>query len=281
MKESKRKEIRFWNDLYYDLQKARLAAEQKVDQIEGNIAEAKEDGLIDEKKKIKLQGAVEEYLEDNLDPAHLESLETEIKGILEAVMSGVHIWEDFLKPIKGMGATLASGLIAYLRPEEADYPSSFRKYCCYHVEPDGTAPVRERGKRLKCNTWMLTLGYKIGNSFIRQRTPKYRDIYDSKKIHYNKKMRGVLEDPFDSESETRPERCPNYEECAENVEKKAERADREPKDIPCRYHIDMMARRPMIQQLLDDLWLRWRKIEGLPLREPYEERDEDWEKVQG
>jgi len=50
---------------------------------------------------------------------------------------------------------------------------------------------------------------------------------------------------------------------------KAKRLGRKPKNPPCREHINNRARRKMVKQFIADLWVKWRKLEGLPVSEPY------------
>jgi len=102
--------------------------------------------------------------------------------------------------------------------------------------------------------------WKIADSFVKQRTPIYRDVYDETKVKENIKLCNPLEDP---------KNCPQYTECAKRLKMKASRLGRASKKLPCKKHIDNRARRKMVKRFLSDLWLVWRSLEGLPITKPY------------
>lgn len=194
-----------------------------------------------------------------VDAELLRKLEGQIRDHVEGALQGVPVWEEFLKHIKGIGPILAGGLVSWLDPEKADHASGFWKFCGLHVV-DGKAVKRKKGKKLGFNVKMRTLAWKIGTSFIRQRTPGYSDIYYEAKVRENEKLGNPIENP---------KNCPRYKECVAMLRSKASRIGRAAKKPPCKKHIDNRARRKMVKRFLSDLWAKWRALEDLPVTEPY------------
>ena len=232
MDEEVRKKIRALVEIYYDTQDVRIRSYNR----------------------LRTVGEVE-----GVHPERLKKLEQEIRLYIENALEGIPIYEKFLKHIKGIGPILAGGLISNLDPHKAKHVSSFWRYCGLHVK-DGKAPKRRKGKKLDFNVKMRTLMWKVGDSFIKHRTPKYREIYDQAKKKENEKLGYPLENP---------ENCPYYNECIKSIINKASRTGKTPKKPPCKLHIDLRARRKMVKRFLADLWVEWRKLEGLPVSEPY------------
>jgi hypothetical protein len=185
---------------------------------------------------------------------HLKDLEKELSSFIGDVIKD-HPMATYLLEIKGIGVVLTGGILAYFDPYKADHISGFWKYAGLHVE-GGKAPKRKRGKKIEYNPKVKTLCWKIADSFIKHRTPKYRDIYDSEKIKQNKKLGNPLENP---------KNCPMYEECRKRVKTKK---------LPCKMHIHLRAMRKMVKIFLGDLWLEWRQVEDLPITPPYPHRDD-------
>jgi hypothetical protein len=103
---------------------------------------------------------------------------------------------------------------------------------------------KEKGKTCPYNQWLKSkmMGV-LASCFIKSNSP-YREFYDNYK---NRKMND-----------------PKYiEEIKENKKKNPKS-----KGIG---HIDNMAKRYMIKQFLKDLYVQWRTVEGLPVRNFYEE----------
>ena len=71
----------------------------------------------------------------------------------------------------------------------------------------------------------------LADSFIRQRTPVYRGMYDDEKDRQTKRV-----------DENKPKN---------------------------KMHAHLRAKRKMVKLFLSHLWQRWRELEGLPTSEPY------------
>jgi len=311
----KRKRIRHLVDLYYDIQEVRKAADNRLREISKNIEEAREDDQIRIEDHAELEHALDKYIEDHLNPRHLETLEEEIQHRLDKELETVEIYTEFLENVKGISMTLGAGLVAYLDPEKAPYPSSFWKFCGMH--PEG-AKGRSRGEKIEYNPFMKTHVWKVGDSFVKQRTPKYRPMYDKAKVEENEKLNEPLDFPHNGSllSTQSPEmkreemvelaegkgldvsdlkkveiakairtanaeKCPDYEECMKDLKEKADRAGRSVKIPSCRDHIDKRARRKMVKEFLKDLWIEWRRLEGLEVRKPYHEAVQDSKRGSG
>jgi len=201
---------------------------------------------------------------EGVNPKHLKLLEKEIKDYIEVSIRDIPIRVKFLSTVKGIGAILGGGLIAYLDPHKADHASSFWKYCGLHVE-NGKAVKRQKGVKLGFNVHLRTLMWKIADSFVKQRTPFYRDVYDNTKESENIKLGNPIKNP---------KNCPMYAECSQRLTTTAKRKGTTKKKMPCKKHIDYRARRKMVKRFLADLWGAWRALEGLPVTEPYSHRNE-------
>jgi len=231
-----RERIRALVEVYYDVQDVRIRSFNR----------------------LRTVGKVE-----GVRPQILKELEKQIKDYISVSIRDVPIVKNFLRNIRGIGPILAGGLISYLDPHEADHASSFWKFCGMHVV-DSKAPKRVKGKKLGFNVKMRTLIWKVADSFIKHRTPFYRDIYDETKV----KEANKLGNP----DVNGPKACPLYPDNCDayrRITAKSERTMKGPKKLPCAKHIDYRARRRMVKRFLADLWAAWRSLEGLPVTEPY------------
>lgn len=167
---------------------------------------------------------------------HNSLLETE-KGIAKRLdgWSRMHpLRINFLSKIQGIGPILSSGLIAWLEPiSRFDNVSKLWKYC-------GLAPgqKRKKGEKLGYNPTLKTLMWKIARSFEKQNGKKsyYRRLYERQKKYY------------------------------------AERADLKEKigvEKGAKLHIQLMTLRWTVKRFLANLWLEWRRLEGLSVTDPY------------
>jgi len=129
-----------------------------------------------------------------------EKYEKEYQKLMMEFVENEEIYQKFLKHIKGISAVLSASLIKeFGYCEKAQHISSLWKYTGMHVV-EGEAPKRKKGVKLDFNLRLRTLIWKIGDSFIKQRTPFYRDIYDREKA----KQLKIMED-----NEPRIDRNPN------------------------------------------------------------------------
>ena len=257
-------EIRFHTELYYDIQKMRIEAGNRLGQLE-------RDGMDAERAK---------YLQDWIDE-RLVKVEKEIMGIAANYVKTEPVYLEFLKDVKGIGPVISACLISWLRPyfrdtvvclecghtEPADftthngrhpdqcaecesekilYPfstiSALWRYCGMDVR-NGEAPRRQKGRKIDWNPRLRTLCWKISDSLIKVQGP-YRERYLTAKDAYQREH---------------PEPEPSG------------RKSKAGKEI-MRYtkqHIHLLAKRKVVKPFLAELWLKWRELEGLPVRGPY------------
>jgi hypothetical protein len=217
--------------IYYDVQDVRIASENR----------------------LRTVGVVE-----GVNVSHLKKLEKEIRNRMHENYKDDPLYR-WLRGIRGIGPVLAGGLISGIDIRKAEHVSSLWKYFGYHVV-NGEAVKKRRGEKLGFNPDMRTLGYKIADSFVKHRTPVYRQIYEERK----KKAMEKLHHP-----EINPENCPKYEKCMEELKRKAARTGRKVKKPPCAKHIHLRACRETVKEFLRHLWVKWRTMEGLPVSKPY------------
>lgn len=112
----------------------------------------------------------------------LEKQEEAILKGLKASLEQMPIYAEFLSQIKGVGPATSAGLLAFVGDIER-FPSVSHLMSYFGLDVrDGKAPKRAKGQ---VANWhhrgrSLLLGV-IGDSFIKQRTPIYRDMYDAEK----------------------------------------------------------------------------------------------------
>ena len=244
---------------YYDNQKLRTSSMNRV----RDIVRKKNEGIpFDKVEEKKVKRYDKKYKDANL-PKLIEEMKTSGKftdkeyqylssvlavakktgdieqgysKILEDFVVGEPIWEKYLSKVHGIGPVLASGLVALIDISLAKHVSSLWKFSGYHVV-DGHSVKRKRGEKFDYNPHMRVLGWKISDSFIKQRTMPYREIYDdTKKVEIER----------------------------------LKKSDGDKKGW--KLHADLRARRKMVKRFLQDLWVVWRKIEGLPVTDPYSGR---------
>ena len=195
------------------------------------------------------------------DPAMLIFVETYVKQLdyedkIEKIVAQIvkqsPIWREFLEPIKGIGPLMSAVILSEFDIHKAERISHFWKYAGLDVADDG----RGRGR------------YK--EHLVKQKyTNKDGKEAERDSITFNPflktKLVGVLGSCFLKQS---PEKCiyrqiyDAYKHRLENHPVHKEKT---------KGHRHNMAIRYMIKIFLQDLWLAWREIEGLPITLPYSE----------
>lgn len=210
----------------------------------------------------------------------LYNTEKELAKRLDSWSSTHPLRINFLSHIQGIGPILSSALIAWLAPVSRF--SNISKLWAYagmspfHYQckcekkhkfllthPAATCPVKVGTKRESCkakiiecvkvnkpirhkrgylaffNPHMKTLMWKVASSFEKQKAEKsfYRRIYQTKKAEYL--QRADLKKPIDD------------------------------KVKGAKLHVRLMSMKFTSKRFLADMWLFWRKLEGLPVTKPY------------
>jgi len=249
------RDIRYLIENFYDIQKLRIETYNRiVCYIKENAEKVKEEvsegarELIEKKKyaefvkKYVLTEKINISDVKNLVWYHNQLYETE-KGLYKRIDSWSRnhpLRREFLNHVKGIGAVLSSGIIAWLCDPilKADKVSQLWSYC-------GLAPNQERrkGEKVSYNPKVKVLCWKVGQSFIKFRCFGRRLYLD---------FRAYIE-------------------------------KREPEWSALHHH--NWARRKVTKLFLAAVWEKWRRMNGLPVSEPYaisilghaeKVRPEDW-----
>ena len=243
-------------DGYYDYQSIRIAQKNRIRdiirrKIEGipydKPEEKKEDKKFDNKfkdekvfdflnqlaKKNKITELERDYIQKLFEISiETERTEEKYKKLMDQYLKKEPLWIEWLINVKGISSVLGSSLIkSFGYCETYQYVSSLWRHCGF--DPDG-AKGKTKGEKIHYNPKLKTMVWKIGDSFIKQRTEPYRAVYD------NEKERQLM-----------------------LVTNEAENA---PKN---RLHADLRARRKMVKIFLQHYYIIGRKIKGLSITKPY------------
>lgn len=172
----------------------------------------------------------------------LETFEAELKRMLERESKAFPIWEHFLERVKGIGPALSASLVAWIDISKFDNISKLWRYCGQAVI-DGRSERRVKGEKIHYSPILKMTCWKIGEQFVKQ-GDYYREVYDRAK----KYLREKYPEKMDSGRKSKKgEIIWNYTDG----------------------HVHAMARRKAVKQFLADLWIVWRKLQRLPVTEPY------------
>lgn len=201
-------------NMFYDLQRVRIQTGGRV------LAK-------DNPQGIDLEEGDLQYFENIQEVLHIQ--EKDLLKQITKYVEATHIWQEFLKDVKGIGPTMAAVLLSEFDIHKADTVSKMWAYAGLHVV-DGKAPKPVKGEKLKYNKWLRSklLGV-LGASFLKSNSP-YREFYDNYKNRLIQKEWGV--------------------------------SDGHRHNASIRY---------MVKMFLIDLYRKWRELEGLPVRNLYQE----------
>ncbi len=207
------------------------------------------------KQENKLTKKEYDYLNKTLETAEKsKALENSYKTLMKKYIETEPIYQEFLGHIRGLGPVLSANLIKELGYCEIPvYVSQVWSYCGFNVV-NGLAVRRKKNQKLGFNMKLKTMSWKIGDSFIKQRTPYYRDIYDSEKerqlsITYK---RGELFNKY--KDQYAKGKCPY-----------------KPEDTKLKLiHAHNRALRKMVKHFLSHYWACARELKGLEVTKPYQ-----------
>jgi hypothetical protein len=185
--------------------------------------------------------------------------------LLGELIEEVPIWQHYLKDQRGIGPPMAGVLITTLDPHKARYISSFWKFAGLDLGPDGSGRSRRQEHLVErkyidrngneatrmgvtYDPWLKTKLFVLASSFMRLGSP-WVEVY-----------RG-----YKHRLETDPAR----EKCTVVEWKKRRKAGEDVKHLWTPERIDTASKRYMVKAFLADLWVNWRRLEGLPITEPY------------
>ncbi len=134
---------------------------------------------------------------------------------------------------------------------------------------DGKAEKNKPGEASHYNGRLKGICYNISETFIKQQTPGYVDIFYAER----QRQRDLYPNAIcmkcgiecDHKEKLTDKGLSNVWTCPNNSKHKKMYTDG---------HIKYRATRKMIKAFLKDLWLAWRELEDLPITESYEEKVE-------
>lgn len=173
-----------------------------------------------------------------------EALENDISKKISKVIEYFPIWTEFLEDVKGVGSTLAAALISEIDIEKAKYPSSLWKYCGYDVTDDGEGRSKKK-KHLVTKIYEDSEGNEV----------------EAKGITYNPNAKNIA---WKIGKQMLMSRSP-YKRIYNERKEYEKNRDEDISDG----HAHARALRYMIKQFLKELHVRWRKLEGLEISEPW------------
>lgn len=227
-------------NMFYDLQRVRIQTGGRV------LAKDNPQGIDLNEEDLQYFGSI-------FDVIH--SQEKEILKQIKKYIDATNIWQEFLKDVKGIGVTMAAVLLSEFDIEKAETVSKMWAYAGLNVV-DGKAPKPVKGEKLKYNKWLRSklLGV-LGTSFLKCNSP-YRQFYDNYKNRLNS-MR--IDCPVCSGKKSK-KKCTN---CSGTGISPWGVSDKHRHNAAIRY---------MVKMFLIDLYKKWRELEGLPVRNLYQEQ---------
>jgi len=175
-----------------------------------------------------------------------DKLVSDAASEMAAFGSGVGpIW-DWLLGIKGIANNLAAKLLAEIDDiERCSTVSKLWRFAGWAVI-DGKREYNRKGETSHYNNELKSVCWQVGDSFIKQQTPVYADLYYAEKD----RLRRLHPDTL----------C---RECKQLWDKEHKAKGHHQMYNPG--HLHAMAARKMVKMFLRHLWLRWRVLEGLPI----------------
>jgi hypothetical protein len=207
------------------------------------------DGIADmTPRKFKEDGLISTFSEFSLIQQYhdlIDAEESALKQIKYAVRE-FPIYTQFLEDVKGVGPTMAAVIISGFDIHKAEYPSSLHKYAGLDVV-NGAGRSRKKD-HLVDQTYLDAEGKeqtKKGISFNPFLKTKLIGVLGPSFVKTN----GVYRDIYD-----------NYKNRIANMPAHEEKT---------KAHRNNMAIRYTVKRFLVDLYVAWRKLEGLPVAEEY------------
>jgi hypothetical protein len=219
---------------FYDFQLMRIRFENRL--------EIKKNGEPMRKHEDKNEDAIVERDEENREilKALFDNCVEQEKFLENQIKRTVHempMWKHFFKGVKGCGEMMAAVCLTEFDIHKAPTASNLWSFA-------GLAPGKDRkvkGQKCPFNQFLRAkLCGVLGSGFLKANSP-YREYYDN--------MKNRLESE-------------NWGTASKNpTDKKRPKAG----------HQHKAANRYMIKMFLKDLYVAWRTLEGLEVREPYQE----------
>jgi len=196
---------------------------------------------------LSINGRPDKLTDELLE--RIEDLEKWVDKRMSELIIGHPAYPWFSK-VKGIGKENIGKVVGQIDIEKCNTISALWKFCGYSVE-NGKAQKRKAGEKLDYNSNLRSMCYRLGTSLMRTKGVFY-EYYCNEKDKYQQryKNQGFKIVPAASLPRTNGKR---YEQ----------------EGLISEGHLHNMALRKMIKLFLSCLWLVWRQMEGLPIREPY------------
>ena len=259
---------------YYSLQKERVQTQLRIGQLE-------RDG-VSTKKELQ-------FLHDFMD-SKLLTAEKEIKSEMNRFNKTVPIYNHFLVDVKGIGPIIAAGLISTIGTNSPNYGTGIERFATisklWAYAGQHTIKVDDKG-----NKWFPSKSEAI--AFHRKHVEWYVEKA-TKKIDVEKEIEKRLKYSCWGDVETVSERArkragqtanwnPFFKTLCWKIGESFTKAGGHYRGVydEARAYADAKnpelskgqnfarAKRKAIKRFLSDLWLNWRELEGLPVRDPY------------
>jgi len=226
---------------YYDAQRERTRIDgmlgmTKSGDVKKNTPEREEENI----KTLYNRRNGYDYEDKKGNVSHVMGLMEYEDAISKDLAREVHnhpLWDAFLKDVKGCGEGMAAVIISEFDINKAPTVSNLWSFA-------GLAPGKDRlvkGQKCCFNQFLRSkLCGVLGSSFLKSKAP-YSEFYYNLKTRLEGEKWGM-----DSKNPT---------------DKKRPKAG----------HQHKAATRYMIKMFLKDLYVAWRTLENLPVREPYQE----------
>ena len=197
---------------------------------------------------------------DMLEVVHLDEVLSYARSLMVEYGQAVGPVWDWLTSIKGLGA---GGEAAKLLAQIDDIGkfvtiSKLWAFAGWAVDNDGETQHLKKGQKAPYNRDLKAICWRIADQFVKQRTPVYREEYDSYKEDDRRKHPNVICQKCGSLFPPDVKRCPGCK--ATNTGYNL---------LYCAAHLDARARRKIAKLFLSHLWVKWREEDGLPVSDPY------------
>ena len=267
---------------FYDLQRLRIGTglrEQKREKLRKDLAVS---------PLVQVSEGAQAFIQEQKD--RLEESEDDVLKEMKRLLKEHKIYTEWLQHQRGCGVTMAAVIISSFDVYRAHRMSCFWAYAGLTIDPTTNQSVRrKKGEKASFDPYLKSKMVKIlGECLIKAGAPlEAREASEEKKArkgreasewyicyinrkHYRRSQRvrcmnckgfGIAEVLDEESGKKKKEKCKNCK-------------DFSPEAAPwgmCDAHRQNEARRFMVKIFLQDLWRKWRTLEGLEVRPSYAE----------
>jgi len=246
--EQKRALLKQLERCVYDVQKWRIAAGHRAEIVEEEFS------LTDK----KFFSQVEE-----------EMGEIEIKGTrrLATLLNGIPIWDEFLKPIRGIGPKMGALLVAETNIENCHTPSKLWAWWGVHVVKGHAA---QKSEDCKFSPFRKAKVVKVlAELLIMHKSPGYYELYTSYKKRKEEQIVSCCMACKGTGKASKKD-----EETGQSTKVHCWNCDGSGGPAPWGVspeHRHRAALRYMVKRLLLEMWRKWRELDGLDVPPSYAE----------